>query len=136
MVGLLNNKKKSFFFSLKQFKICKIIIYYQSFSYNFFIFFISYFLYYLSLEKCLFGIEYCSQLFDWINKKLYQAIASSFILIVLFEFIIVKRISKFHFIHFFISFSLLYMYSYGNRFNDHGLYNFYSCIGIIIIGLF
>ena len=50
---------------------------------NFFyltLFNISYYLYYLSLEKCLDGIARCSLKQHWINVKLAESILSSIIL--------------------------------------------------------
>jgi hypothetical protein len=50
------------------------------FSHIAYVFFpLSYFLYYLSLEKCFEGIFKCSKKFDWIHKKIFQAFFSSII---------------------------------------------------------
>ena len=40
------------------------------------IFFISYYLYYLSLEKCYEGADVCCKKLKWIKKKLTQELAS------------------------------------------------------------
>ena len=44
------------------------------------LFFLSYFLYYLSLERCMQGIFECGKKIEWINRKLTQAILSSIII--------------------------------------------------------
>ena len=103
------------------------------------LFFLSYFFYFLSLEKCYNGWDICCVKVDWIKKKLVQALISIFILSFLIELIILKIISKFNLIHIFAIFTLFYKYSNGKDFNDHGYYNFFGCLIIFIlffIGLF
>ena len=63
------------------------------------LFIIAYYLYYLSLEKCLEGKAACSLRIHWINIKLMEAILSSIILSILIELIFLQFISKLHFIH-------------------------------------
>ena len=41
------------------------------------LFFLSYSLYYLSLERCMKGIFECGKKIEWINRKIIQAILSS-----------------------------------------------------------
>ena len=100
------------------------------------LFFFGYYLYYLSLEKCYKGLDKCSLNIKWIKLKLREGIYSSFILIFLIEFIILKILSKYHFLHIIIVLFSFYKYSHGIGFENHGFFNFYGCIGIIIIGLF
>ena len=61
---------------------------------NFSIFFFVavYYLYYLSLEKCLSGQVKCSLNIKWIEKKVNEGIISAVILMILFEFIILRII--------------------------------------------
>ena len=63
------------------------------------LFILSYFFYYLSLEKCYKGFDICGQKMNWIINKLTEAIISYIILALLFELIILKIISKYHLIH-------------------------------------
>ena len=103
------------------------------------LFFLSYYFYFLSLEKCYNGWDVCCVKVDWIKKKLIQALISIFILSFLIELIILKIISKYNLIHIFIIFTLFYKFSNGKDFNDHGYYNFFGCLIIFIIffiGLF
>ena len=57
-----------------------------------FIFICSYYLYYLSLEKCFQGFDECGTKNEWISLKLSEAIISSFILSILIEAMIYKKI--------------------------------------------
>lgn len=100
----------------------------------FFIF--AYYLYYLSLEKCSRGLDRCSLNYKWIKIKIREGIYCSFILIILIEFLILKILSKFHFLHLIIAFISFYWLSHGIEFNDHGFFNFFGILGIILIGLF
>ena len=86
---------------------------------------LSYYLYFLSLEKCKEGQYKCSQKINWIYKKLVQAIFSSIIMAILFELILLKLATKLHLIHVFIFLINIYIYSHGQYFFDHGFYNFY-----------
>ena len=96
-------------------------------------FFLSYLLYYNSLEKCTKGMDICPRKVKWMKKKVIEIIISCFIMTVLFEYIIYKKISRLHLLHIIISFILFYSYSHGLNFQDHGYYNFKGfCILSII----
>lgn len=95
--------------------------------------FFNYYLYYLSLEKCLDGFDICGEKSKWIVKKLSQAIISYLILTILLELIILNKISKYHIFHIIIIYSFFYYYSHGLDFHDHGYFNFLG--GITIISL-
>ena len=97
------------------------------------LFFLSYFLYYLSLERCMEGIFECGKKIGWINRKLAQAILSSIIIGILLELMILRLITKLHLIHVFIFQYIFYTYSHGQDFFDHGLYNFLGFIIIVFI---
>ena len=114
----------------------KISFKYLRFSHITLVFFpLSYFMYYLSLEKCFEGIFKCSKKFDWIHKKIFQAFFSSIITAILLEFMFLKLISKKHLIHVFFFLSFSYFYSHGQDFYDHGLYNLLGYIIIVIATL-
>lgn len=93
-----------------------------------FFFTISYYFYYLSLEKCFRGEGECSLKWNWILKKIIQLVISILIIIILLILIIYNKISKLHLIHFIITFFLFYEYSHSTVFHDHGGFN--------LIGLF
>ena len=93
----------------------------------------SYYLYYLSLEKCLEGNDLCGIKNKWILKKVIQASVSYIILAILIELIIYKIISKFHLFHILILYSYFYKISHGVDFHDHGYFNFLCGISIIFI---
>ncbi len=76
------------------FKRKKIIFKLSNFVYI--IFFISYYLYYLALEKCMQGIFECGKKIEWINRKLTQAVLSSVIIGILLELMILGLITKLH----------------------------------------
>ena len=86
-------------------------------------FFFSYYLFFLSLEGCFEGEDFCCMKLKWIKVKLIEELVSCFIMIILFELMIIKIISKYHLIHFIIIFTLFYIYSHGIEFHDHGYYN-------------
>ena len=92
------------------------------------LFITSYYLYYLSLEKCLDGIDKCGARWDWIKTKIKQLVISGILIIFLINLMALKIISKLHLIHFVITFFYFYYYSHSTNFDDHGGYN--------IIGLF
>ena len=110
---LLNNKKKDLFILI--------------------LFIISYFYYFLSLEKCLDGDDVCCAKIKWIQKKIIELIISCLLISFLLHFIILKQITKIHLIHTFFVFSLCYKYSHGYNFNDHGYYNVIGYIFLLII---
>ena len=99
-------------------------------------FLLSYYLYFLALEKCKEGQYRCSQKINWIYKKLAQAIVSSIIMAILFELMLLKLTTKLHLIHVFIFLINIYIYSHGQEFFDHGLFNFLGFLIIILINVF
>ena len=99
------------------------------------LFFMSYSLYYLSLEKCMDGQYGCGKKLGWIRKKIFEAIFSAIIIAILFEFMILKLITKLHLIHAFLFQLIFYIYSHGDEFYDHGFFNFLGHNLIIIICL-
>ena len=96
------------------------------------LFFLSYYLFYLSLEKCTEGEDNCCKKLVWMSIKVIEEIISSFIATILFEFMILKKISIFHLVHFIIVFKLFYSYSNGIDFDDHGYYNIKYFFVIVI----
>ena len=106
------------------------------FSHATYVFFpLSYILYYLSLEKCMKGIFECGKNYNWIYKKIFQVFFSSIIIAILVELMILKLITKKHLIHVFIFLSFFFIYSHGQEFYDHGLFNFLGFVLIVIITL-
>jgi predicted DNA-binding protein YlxM (UPF0122 family) len=101
----------------------------------YFLFFLSYCLYYLALEKCFEGQYECGKKLGWIRKKLFQAIFSAVIHSILFELMILKLITKLHLIHVIIFLLIFYNYSHGDEFYDHGFFNFLGHNLIVIISL-
>ena len=101
-------------------------------------FFLSYKLYYNSLEKCLKGMDICPFNTKWIKAKVKEVIFSCFIMVILFELIIYQKISRLHLIHIIFIFFLFYSYSHGLNYEDHGYYNFkgYFILFIILLILF
>lgn len=95
---------------------------------SFFLFMMSYYLYYLSLEKCFEGFDKCAQKTKWIIIKLYEIFSSFIILVILLEGIFLKIISKYHLFHLVCIYYLFYFYSHGLDFHDHGYYNFIGAI--------
>lgn len=102
-------------------------------SISFLLFILSYYLYYLSLEKCLEGFDICGTKNDWINTKLSEAVLSSFILAALIECMIYNFIPKLNIIHIIIYYIFIYKYSHGLDFVDHGFYNFFGHISIVFL---
>ena len=101
-----------------------------------FIFLLSYYFFFLSLEKCLDGESICCMKFQWMKKKLIEEIISCLLTIILLELIILKKTSKLHLIHFVTVFSLFYFYSNGIDFDNHGFYNIKYFFIIITFSLF
>jgi len=102
------------------------------------LFILSYYLFFLSLEKCFDGEAICCMKFKWMKKKVIQELFSCFLSIILLELIIIKKISWFHSIHFTFVFIFFYSYSHGIYFDDHGLYNikyFFVILIFFIISL-
>ena len=102
----------------------------------FILFTYSYYLYYLSLEKCLSGFDVCGGKSKWILIKLCEAIISYIIQAVLLEGIILKIISKYHLLHITLIYICFYNYSHGLDFDDHGYFNFLGAITIVSLCLF
>jgi len=98
-------------------------------------FFLVYFLFFLSLERCYEGEDKCCMKFGWMKKKVIEESISIFLTIVLFEIMTINLISKKHLIHFAIIFFVFYLYSNGITFDDHGYYNikFFFIISIPIL---
>ena len=96
-------------------------------------FLLSYYLYYLSLEPCFGGFDTCVFQKAYIKRKVTEVVLSVLINAVLIELMIFKKISKFHLIHFFIAYFILYRKSHGYDFDDHGLYNFLGCFTLLFI---
>ena len=104
--------------------------------YNIFIssiFFIAYYLYNLSLEKCFFGVDDCGNKMPWIRKKVKQLSASCIIISFLFFLILINKISRFHIIHIILVFFYFYKKSHSYYFYDHGLFNFIAFFVVFII---
>ena len=99
------------------------------------LFIISYYCYYLSLEKCFKGEDRCSKNFNWIKLKLSQYIISVVLIIFLFALIIYKIISKLHLIHFIMTFICFYNYSHSVYFHDHGLFNFIGLFFVLFLSI-
>ena len=89
----------------------------------FILFFISYYSFYLSLEKCTEGEDRCCLKLSWMKLKIIEEAISCIIIIILLELIILRKISKLHIVHIIIVFTLFYFYSHGIDFDDHGYYN-------------
>jgi len=96
-------------------------------------FFLSYLLYYKSLESCTKGEDVCSKKIYWIKIKIKEIIVSCLMMVILFELIIYKVISRLHLIHMIFSFIFFYLYSHGLNFEDHGLYNLKGYFILFII---
>ena len=101
----------------------------------FILFILSYYLFFLSLEKCYEGVDICCKKFRWIKVKLVEESISCVITIILLELIILKKVSKLHLIHFISIYIFFYKYSHGIDFDDHGYYNikYYFIIVIFVL---
>ena len=99
------------------------------------LFIISYYFYYLSLDKCLQGEDECTKKLKWIQLRLNQYIISVVIITILFALIFYNIISKLHLIHFLITFICFYKYSHSVYFHDHGAYNLIGLVVVIILSL-
>jgi hypothetical protein len=95
----------------------------------------AYILYFCSLEICTLGEHNCCKKMNWIKKKIFEEAVSCILTIVLFELMLLKKISKLHLIHFIIVFFLFYCYSHGFDFEDHGNYNIKFFFVIVIPSL-
>ena len=118
------------------FKKKKFLIIFNKYKLDFiasFLFIITYYLYFLSLEKCFNGFDYCALKTKWILIKLFEAGISYVILSILLEGIILNIISKYHLFHLIFIYILFYNYSHGLDFEDHGYYNFIGTISIVTL---
>jgi len=95
------------------------------------LFIISYYLYYLSLEKCFDGEDGCSKQWNWIILKIKQLFVSIIILVILIYLIIFGVISNLHIFHFISIFICFYNYSHSSYFHDHGAFNL-ICVAVVI----
>lgn len=96
-------------------------------------FFLAYIFYYLGLEKCYDGFDLCSIKTNWIYKKICEVIISCFIIVLLIELIFYKIISPINLLHCLSFYIISFIYSHGYDFEDHGYYNFWASIAIIIL---
>ena len=99
------------------------------------LFIISYYFYYLSLERCYEGEEACTKKWEWIMLKLSQLIISLVIVIFLTLLIIYNKISKLHLIHFILVFIRFYYYSHSDVFQDHGAFNLFGFFLVLFLSL-
>ena len=101
------------------------------------LFFLSYYLFFLSLEKCTEGEDKCCKKFSWMKLKVIEELLSCILTTILLGLIILRKISKLHVLHFIIVFISFYLYSNGIEFDDHGYYNikyfFVIVISMIIV---
>ena len=100
-------------------------------------FFFSYYLFFLSLEGCFEGEDFCCMKWKWMKLKILEELLSCFIMVILFDLMILKKISRFHLLHFIIIFISFYQYTHGIEFDDHGYFNikyyFIILISILIV---
>ena len=131
---LVNNKRSSVKF--KKIKIANTIklFYLKIYKIKYIIyFFISYFFFFLSLEKCFEGEDMCCVKLNWMIIKIIELIISCLILSILLYFILTKKIKKFHLVHIIIVFLMFYKYSNGYSFDNHGFFNFVAYFVLLII---
>ena len=96
---------------------------------------LSYYFYYLSLEKCFEGDDVCCKKWDWIKLKIIQLTISCIIIIVLLILIICNILSKLHLFHFIATFICFYRYSHSSYFHDHGAFNLIGLSVVIFLSL-
>ena len=92
-------------------------------SYTAFVFI--YFFYIISLERCYEGEDQCSLKISWIYNKIIEELVSCIGLVIMVQLMLFKIVSRLHLIHLIIIFTLLYIYSHGLEFSDHGYFNFF-----------
>jgi len=102
---------------------------------GFSLFTLSYYFYFLSLEKCFEGDDACCKKFDWIKLKIIQLIISAILILVLFILIIYNILFKLHLLHFILIFICFYRFSHSSYFHDHGAFNLVGLVVIILLGL-
>ena len=96
---------------------------------------ISYYIYYLSLERCLDGEEICGNNMKWIYTKVVELVIASELISVLFALMIFNVSTKFHLVHLIVVFVLFYYYSHDFYFFNHGMYNIIVFILIYLFNL-
>ena len=102
----------------------------------FIFFFTSYYLFFLSLEGCFEGEDFCCMKWKWMKIKIVEELLSCFIMIILFELMILNKLDKLHLIHIVVVFTSFYIYSHGIEFDDHGHFNikyYFVILGAILI---
>jgi hypothetical protein len=102
---------------------------------SFFIFIISYYIFYLSLEPCLLGEDPCGNNLKWIYKKFVELVISCELVVYLIYKIIFMNLSKLHLIHLLMVFVLFYIHSNNFFFHDHGMYNFIFFFFLLLINI-
>ena len=103
---------------------------------SFFLFIISYYIFYLSLEPCLLGEDPCGNNLKWIYKKFVELVISCELVVYLIYKIIFMNLSKLHLIHLLMVFVLLlkaiiYIVKIKEKINNF-LKISYICILIVI----
>ena len=96
---------------------------------------LSYYFYFLSLEKCFEGADACYKKLGWIKLKVIQLIISVIIILVLLILIIYNILSKLHLLHFILIFICFYRFSHSSYFHDHGAFNLIGLFVIIFLAL-
>ena len=102
---------------------------------SFFLFIISYYIFYLSLEPCLLGEDPCGNNLKWIYKKFVELVISCELVVYLIYKIIFMNLSKLHLIHLLMVFVLFYIHSNNFFFLDHGMYNFIFFFFLLLINI-
>jgi len=102
---------------------------------SFFLFIISYYIFYLSLEPCLLGEDPCGNNLKWIYKKFVELVISCELVVYLIYKIIFMNLSKLHLIHLLMVFVLFYIHSNNFFFHDHVMYNFIFFFFLLLINI-
>ena len=110
-------------------------IIWKSIKYTFTIinFFLIYYLYFSSLETCNQGIDKCCTKYRWIELKIKEEVFSCILMEIMMQLIIHKYISKLHIIHIIFVFGYFYYKSHGLNFHDHGYFNFFYYLIMLLI---
>ena len=85
------------------------------------------------MESCTKGEDKCTREKKWIKTKVKEVVLSCLMMLLLFELIIYKLISRMHLIHMILNFIIFYLYSHDLTFEDHGLYNIRGFFILFII---
>ena len=96
-------------------------------------YFLSYSLYFFSLEGCYIGEDFCSDRKKWIKLKVWEEIISAVIMTIIIQLIFFNKISKINIIHTVIIFPLFLLYSHGYEFPDHGYFNFFYFFAMLLL---